>query len=160
MKGMSSGGHRTSTIPRPVGASRAITSPTPRSPSPSTFRVSRRGLSWLVGAVIVGAVIASLFVLPVKTWFRQQHQIEQKQTELAALSQANAALTNEIGRLNTPAGVESAAREELGFVRRGEIRISMLPTPAAPLTMPSGWPYDTFSRIIAMRQQAPAPTAP
>jgi len=161
---MSSGGHRTSTIPRPAGAARSATAPIERgTTSKEPRRPSRRpprGVSWLVGAIIVGAVVGSLFVLPVKTWFRQRSQIEQKKVELAALTDANGALTDEIGRLNTPAGVEAAAREELGFVKRGEIRITMLPAPAAPLTMPSGWPYDAFARIVSVRQQAPAPTAP
>jgi hypothetical protein len=160
MAGMSSGGHRTSTIPRPAGAARSATAPTVRSTKATGPRVSHRGLSWLIGAVIVGAVVASLFVLPVKTWFRQRSQIEQKQVELAALTDANGALGDEIGRLNTPAGIEAAAREELGFVKRGEIRLTMLPAPSAPLTMPSGWPYDAFARIVSVRQQTAAPTAP
>ncbi len=158
---MSSGGHRTSTIPRPAGAARASTAPTVRPTSAVRVpQLTRRTIAWMAGAVIVGAVIASLFVLPLKTWFRQRDEIDIKQAELATLTQANAGLADEIGRLNTPAGVEEAAREELGFVKRGEIRITVLPAPAAPLTMPGGWPYDTFGRIMELRKQGPAPTAP
>ena len=33
----------------------------------------------------------------------------------------------------------------------GEQRISVLTTPNAPLTLPTGWPYDAISQIVAVR---------
>jgi len=60
--------------------------------------------------------------------------------------------------LQTPEGIEEAAREEIGYVQRGEIRLTMLPAPPAPITMPSGWPYDTLAQIVAVRAtEASAP---
>ena len=49
--------------------------------------------------------------------------------ELAALDQANAELADEVSKLNTPEGIEEAAREEIGYVQRGEIRLTVLPEP-------------------------------
>ena len=53
--------------------------------------------------------------------------------------------------LQTPAGVEQAARQEIGYVKRGEIRLTVLTSPQAPITMPDGWPYDQIAQIVAAR---------
>ncbi len=169
---MSSGGHKTSAIPRPndatKDASRSSTAVLERRddtllgdftrPIDQSKRLVRgrgkRSVIALIAAVITAALIAALFVLPVKAWLRQQDDIDRKQTEIAALDQANAELTDEVNRLDTPAGVEEAAREEIGYVRRGEIRITVLDSPAAPLTLPSGWPYDALAQVLKVRQDA------
>lgn len=113
----------------------------------------RLGRSWLyaAGGLLLVAFAASLFVLPVQAWMRQRVDIDRKRTELDALERANAALGNEVDALATPEGIEEAAREEIGFVRRGEIRLTVLPLPEAPATLPSGWPYDAAARIVALR---------
>ena len=112
-----------------------------------------------VGAgVITAAFIAALFVLPVQAWLRQQNDLDQKDDQLSALQDANAELANEVQQLQTPEGIEQAAREEIGYVQQGEIRYTILPPPEAPATMPAGWPYDTFAKIIAVRSAAAAKT--
>ena len=58
----------------------------------------------------------------------------------------------------TPDGIKEAARQEVGYVGIGEQRISVLSTPDAPVTLPTGWPYDAIAQIIAVRA-APAPAA-
>jgi cell division protein FtsL len=173
---MSSGGHKTSAIPRPKDATRDATRDARRGntavlerredtllgdftrPIDVNKRLVRgrgkRTLIALIAAVITAALIAALFVLPVKAWLRQQSDIDRKQSEIAALDQANAELADEVNQLDTPAGIEEAAREEIGYVQRGEIRITMLPSPQAPLTMPSGWPYDTLAQVLQVRQDA------
>ena len=178
---MSSGGHKTSAIPRPKdaardatndastkGASRGSTAVLDRRddtllgdftrPIDQSKRLVRgrgkRSIIALIAAVITAALIAALFVLPVKAWLRQQDDIDRKQSEIAALDQANADLDDEVNRLDTPAGIEEAAREEIGYVRRGEIRITMLDSPEAPMTLPSGWPYDALSQVLIVRQAA------
>jgi cell division protein FtsB len=175
MGAMSAGGHKTSAIPRPADASKAGTRPTERrddtlfadftSPIPQEKRLVRgrgkRTVITLFAAVIFAALAAALFVLPVKAWLRQQDDIQRKQSEVAALDQANGQLSDEVNRLNTPEGIEEAAREEIGYVQRGEIRITVVGTPNAPVQLPGGWPYDEVAQIIAVRRQQPAaPTAP
>ncbi|MDO9174003.1 MAG: septum formation initiator family protein [Actinomycetota bacterium] len=162
---MSAGGHKTSAIPRPKDPTRAATRATER-PDDTKFADftrpiarekqlvrgrAKRGVIALAATVITAALVAALFVLPVKAWLRQQDDIDRKQKELAALEQANAELTNEVSRLQTPEGIEEAAREEIGYVQRGEIRLTVLPAPPAPVTMPSGWPYDVVAQIVSVR---------
>lgn len=165
---MSSGGHKTSAIPRPKDATQAATRATGRQDgthggalSDFTRPIARekqlvkgrakRGVIAIGAMVITAALVAALFVLPVKAWLRQRDDIAVKEKELSALDQANAELSDEVGRLQTPEGIEEAAREEIGYVQRGEIRLTMLPAPPAPITMPSGWPYDTVAQIVAVR---------
>jgi cell division protein FtsB len=173
---MSSGGHKTSAIPRPADPTRGSTRTLERSDDTRSSRSSRsndsvfsdftrpiarekqlvkgrgkRTLIAVAAAVITAALVVALFVLPVKAYLRQRTDIARKQRELSALDQANAELTAQVNRLNTPEGVEEAAREEIGYVHRGEIRLTVLPSPAAPVTMPSGWPYDAISAVIAIR---------
>lgn len=170
---MSAGGHKTSAIPRPADASRAATRPTERRddtmlsdftrPIDQSKRLVRgrgkRGVIALVAAVITAALVAALFVLPVKAWLRQQDDIDRKSRELAALEQANAELADEVNHLNTPAGIEEAAREEIGYVRQGEIRLTVLESPNAPVTMPGGWPYDAVAGMVGVRQAEVAAAA-
>jgi cell division protein FtsB len=168
---MSSGGHKTSAIPRPKDPTRAatraaqrpgnddtrfadFTRPIPREKQLVRGR-TKRGVIALAATVITAALVAALFVLPVQAWLRQQDDIERKQKELSVLQQANAELTNEVSRLQTAEGIEEAAREEIGYVQRGEIRLTVLPAPNAPITMPSGWPYDTMAQIVAVRAANP-----
>jgi cell division protein FtsB len=165
---MNSGGHKTSAIPRPKDATQAATRATDRPDHTHSGTLSdftrpiarekqlvkgraKRGIIALGAMVITAALVAALFVLPVKAWLRQRDDIAVKDKELSALDQANAELSDEVSRLQTPEGIEEAAREEIGYVQRGEIRLTMLPAPPAPITMPSGWPYDTVAQIVAVR---------
>lgn len=107
-------------------------------------------------AVITAAFIAALFVLPVQAWLRQQNDLDQKDDQLAALQGANVELAIEVQQLQTAEGIEQAAREEIGYVRQGEIRYTILPAPEAPTTLPGGWPYDTIAKIVAVRSAAAA----
>lgn len=105
-----------------------------------------------VAAVILVAIIGALFVIPVSSYLRQQDAIAVKKAEFAALEQVNAELADEVTRLQTPDGIAEAAREEIGYVRKGEIRLTVLPSPAAPLTLPGGWPYGAIAGAVAVQQ--------
>lgn len=165
-----SDGHRTTTIPRPeprLDIARAdntrFTSSLTKS-IPADKRLVKGRVKRLVFAlaalVIAAALMASLFVLPVKSWLQQRRDLAHKQEQLAVLNDANAQLAADINRLQTVDGVKEAARQEVGYVGLGEERISVLSTADAPLTLPSGWPYDTVTQIIAVRAAPPpAPAA-
>lgn len=214
---MSSGGHKTSAIPRPKAASRTRTQGVKRNGSNSAARPSSRPSATRPGAkagkraptkangkgnskgkaprkvaernddsrfadftrpipvekqlvrgggkrrvigiaagVITAAFVAALFVLPVQAWLRQQDDLERKDDQLAALQDANAQLANEVQQLQTPEGIEQAAREEIGYVQQGELRYTILPPPEAPVSLPLGWPYDTIAKIVAVRSAAAA----
>lgn len=158
-----SSGHKTSSIPRPKDPTRSaaragkddtrfgeFTRPIPREKQLVRGR-GKRTVVALLAMVVVAALVAALFVLPVKAWLRQQDDLERKQQELSSLQQANALLADEVARLQTPAGIEEAAREEIGYVQRGEIRLTVLPAPDAPITMPDGWPYDVVAQMVSVR---------
>jgi cell division protein FtsB len=165
-----SDGHRTSCIPRPRDATRAssvreadssrfgeFTRPIAKDKQLVKGRGKRLFFA-LVALVIAAALAASLFVLPVKSWLQQRDDLAKKQNQLAVLNAANAQLAADVTRLQTPEGIKEAARQEVGYVGVGEQRISVLSTPNAPLTLPTGWPYDAIAQIIAVRSAA-APAA-
>jgi cell division protein FtsB len=163
-----SDGHRTTSIQRRRGATRAhldretdasrfaeFTRPISKDKQLVKGRY-KRAVFALVAVVIAAALIASLFVLPVKSWLQQGDDLARKQNELAVLDNANAQLAGDVNRLQTPDGIKEAARQEVGFIGLGEQRISVLPTPNAPLTLPTGWPYDAITQIVAVRTAAAA----
>lgn len=199
---MSSGGHKTSAIPRPKVANRTRTHGQPKGkpkassqpkasgkpkassqpkgkapqaaegrddsrfadftrPIPVERQLVRGGgkrrIIAVGAAVITAAFVAALFVLPVQAWLRQQDDLDRKDEQLAAIRDANAELANEVLVLQTPDGIEQAAREEIGYVQQGEIRYTMLPAPPAPMTLPGGWPYNTITQIVAVRSAASTP---
>jgi cell division protein FtsB len=117
----------------------------------------RRNRSMLtIGALVVtAAIVAVLFVLPVRTWLEQRSDLAEKQRQLEVIATANDRLNSEVIRLQTEEGIKEAARDVIGYGEPGEVRISTSPPPPAPLTLPTGWPYDAVSQIIAVRVAAP-----
>jgi hypothetical protein len=128
---------------------------TPSSVCSRAFAAASSALFWLGGAVVMAAVVAALFVLPVRDWFAQDEALAEKRSELAVLEQTNAELAAANARLQTDDGVREAAREEIGYVMPGEQRQTVMPVPSAPATLPAGWPYDAISQIIAVQSTAP-----
>jgi cell division protein FtsB len=119
-----------------------------------------------VATLIVLAIGAALFVLPIKSWMKQRDQLSTRTDQLATLDAANNQLQTEVDRLQTDEGVKQAAREVIDYVEKGEQRITVMPVGAAPTTLPDGWPYNLVTKIIAIRQaeagvaNAPAPSTP
>ena len=56
---------------------------------------------------------------------------------------------------STPEGIEEAAREEIGYVRRGEIQLTVLPLPDTSSVLPGGWPFDAAAQILTLRSTTP-----
>lgn len=105
-----------------------------------------------VGAVaLVAAFVANLFFVPVSDFLEQRSVLAQKQAEFEALADANEQLQTEVSRMQTPAGVKEAAREQLGMTMPGEQRMKLLPSPALPTDLPNQWPYTIVSGILAVR---------
>lgn len=55
-----------------------------------------------------------------KPLYEQQRDVSRLERELDGLRERNAYLRRQVERLKTPAGVEEAARSNLGYVRPGE----------------------------------------
>ena len=138
-------------LTRPIAADRQLVTSRPK-----------RWLLTMAALGVVAALLLALFMLPVKTWIRQQSAIAEKKRQLEVLSAANEQLTRDVARLETPTGAQEAARSHLGLVAAGEQRISVLPDTGPPLPLPAGWPYDAVTQIITVRTTAvsAAPATP
>lgn len=127
-----------------------LTRPTPRHERLLPRRVGYVVLT-LGMILVIGSFANSFLVLPVKSWFGQRTEFEDRSAELDALQEATDRLQTEVDRLNTPEGVEDAARDELGFVMVGEDRRTVVGQASAPLDLPWGWPYDLVEQIVQVR---------
>lgn len=125
-------------------------------PIPIERRITKRRrttvLLGLVAVAIAGALAASLFVLPVQTWFSQEETLEQRQARLDQLESVNAELEAEVRRLRTDVGAREAAREQIGFAEIGEQRLTVMALPELPTQLPAGWPYDLVTQVIEVRR--------
>jgi len=135
-----------------------LTRPTPRQERLLPKRLGYAVLT-LAALLVVGSFANSFLVLPVKSWFGQRSEYDDRATELDALREATDRLQAEVDRLNTPQGVEDAARQELGFVMVGEDRRSVVADAQAPIDLPYGWPYDLVEQIVQVREVEAAATA-
>jgi cell division protein FtsB len=130
-------------------------------PIPVERRIVRRpklAIGAGIGAlVVIVAIAAAVFVLPIQTWFDQNESLDQRRAQLDELQRVNGQLAGEVEWLQTGEGAREAAREELGVVDIGERRSSFLPLPPLPGTLPDGWPYNITTRIMNARQAGPAP---
>ena len=127
-----------------------LTRPTPRSERIVPKFLGRAAL--LVGfLVVVFSFGNSFLVLPLTSWFGQRTEIDSRQAELDTIKKATDELQTEVDRLKTPEGIQDAAREELGFVVAGEARQQIVGDAAAPIDLPTGWPYDLVTQIISVK---------
>lgn len=76
---------------------------------------------------VVGLAVAACFAItcfslygPAQTYYHAVRQHDQQQAELAAVEARNAELQSTVDYLQTEAGIEQSARDELGWVRDGE----------------------------------------
>ena len=109
----------------------------------------------LVALFVAAAIGAALFGLPVRTWFGQDDQIRQLQSELGELESVNADLQDEVDRLLTDAGTAEAARDPRP--RRTWRRPSDRRRFAGAADGPARWlaVRRAVERIIALRAEAP-----
>ena len=157
-------GPRTSKLRRPRdGDSSALRRPAPdasgrtsRDDTPPFGR--RRHGRFAVGAVavmVVGALVAALFVLPVKAWLGQRAALADSEKQLDTIWAENKRLEGVYDELQTDAVVEEQAREQFGLIKPGELALSVLPAPPAT-ALPAGWPYDQVQRILLIRSGSPS----
>jgi cell division protein FtsB len=164
------GAHRSSTIPRPrVPGEPSRANPRPPSgplirPEPGddtrlVLRRRNRRMLGVGGALIAISLAAAVLVLPVRAWLDQRSELAERKRQLAALEQANSDIEAQNQQLGSAEGVETAARDELGYVRAGETITPVLPLPAAPAQFPDGWPYTAVVGIVSARTKAAAAAA-
>ena len=126
---------------------------------PREARITGRGRTTVVLGALAGVVvltlIASLAVIPWRTYGEQGDRIDELADQLARLEAVNADLSAEVQRLRTDDGVREAARDELGYVADGEDRETVMDAPPLPTDLPNGWPYGVMADIIAARTPSP-----
>ena len=150
---------KTTSIPRPAGVKAADDGRSRLGdftrPIPVEKRISRRPrvamFTGLFALGIVAAIAFAVFVLPIGTWREQDVDLEQRQAQLEELQRVNNELEAETLRLDTADGIREAAREDYGFVERGEERATVLPFPPLPTELPDGWPYNVVTEIVDAR---------
>jgi hypothetical protein len=86
-----------------------------------------------VGSVAVAGVLIYA-VFPVRTYLDQRAATRRAQEQIEVISEQNARLEEQVGRLDTDEEVERIAREQYGLVRPGEEPYGMLPAPQATTT--------------------------
>lgn len=78
-----------------------------------------RPLKVILYAALIGLLSAS-YVTPVQDIMAGRARISEHEADLGSLKEDNAARERLIEELNTPEGVERAARERYGMVKPGE----------------------------------------
>ena len=89
-----------------------------------------------VSLVVVGTAITSVIVLPLQSYLGQGDEVARLETELERMTAINDDLQAEVNRLRTDAGIEEAARDQLGYVSDGDERETICHSPTCHLTSP------------------------
>ncbi len=165
-------GSKTSSIPRATSRQKQPTTSRRKTeiqlsdltrPTPRSERLIPRFFGRFILVIGVALVLISFgnsfVLLPAQSWLGQKDEISFRQEELEVIKRATDQLQIEIDQLQTPRGIEQAARSELGYVMDGEKRQVLVGTAAAPLDLPGGWPYDLVSSIMTVKS-AEAETSP
>jgi cell division protein FtsB len=154
--GPHTGRPRSTTVSRrQTGAIRRPADPSPTSISrddtpPFGRRRHGRLAVGTVAVLVVGALIAALFVLPVRAWLNQRQALAESHKQLDVIWAENKRLEKLYDELQSDAVVEQQARQQFGLVKKGERPLSILPAPPAT-ALPTGWPYDQVQRILVLR---------
>ena len=121
------------------------------------LRPRRRLPRWLVWTATFTAVlagIASLLIVPTRTWLNQRAQYQVSHHKLDAVQKANAQLNARIEALQTDEELERLARERYNLVKAGDQVLAVLPSPA-PNPLPPVWPYTLLADLISLRLTHP-----
>lgn len=93
--------------------------------------------------IFVGVVVA--FGTSTLEVYRLEREAAELEWTKHQLQEQNALLHEEIKQLYTPAYIEKIAREQLGWVKPGEIALLIVHPPAAPATAPAPRPAEHMS---------------
>ncbi len=93
---------------------------------------------------VVVLVVVGYAVLPTRSWLAQRGEIDQLESDIAAMEESNAALQARAESLKTLVEVERIARADLGLVRPGEEVYAVLPAAPEPVRIPPSWPFSAL----------------
>jgi hypothetical protein len=115
-------------------------------------RVRRLGIPLITLGVV--AIIVTLLVLPLRTWFTQRDLLREREAQYALFEDINDALQDEVDSLQTPTGLQQAIRSQLGYLLPNERRVPLLAQPDAPIDLPARWPHTLVAGILDVRRDA------
>jgi len=118
---------------------RRVTSSTEREVSPRRARARRILLPAFL--VVVTAAVLVVGVLPTRTYLDKRAEVGAAELQLAELEQSNTQAQAQAERLDTDAEIERVARRDYGMANPGEEIYVVLPPPAEPVEIPTGWPF-------------------
>lgn len=104
-----------------------------------------------VGLVMLFALVASLFVFPVRTWLNQRDMLAERQAEYAAYEDIVENLQDQVTYLQSPQGLRDAIRTQLGYLAPDEKRVPLMEAPELSATFPERWPYTIVSTMMLVR---------
>jgi cell division protein FtsL len=87
-----------------------------------------------IGVLVLVAVLGWSMYPALRVQYQAQRQYAGLQAEYTSLKHRNDALRAQVADLKTPAGVERAARESLGYAKRGEHVYVVMPSQASSAT--------------------------
>ena len=97
------------------------------------------------------ALVASLFVFPVRTWLHQRNLLADRQAEYAAYEDIVENLQDQVNYLQSPAGLRDAIRTQLGYLAPDEKRVPLMEAPELSAAFPERWPYTIVSTMMLVR---------
>lgn len=104
-----------------------------------------------VGMIMLFALVASLFVFPVRTWLHQRNLLAERRAEYAAYEDIVENLQDQVNYLQSPAGLRDAIRTQLGYLAPDEKRVPLMEAPELSATFPERWPYTIVSTMMLVR---------
>ena len=110
---------------------------------------SRRRLAGGLVATILLVGILFVGVFPTRTYLAQRAATHSSEAQLAQVRKDRAAVEAERDKLKSDAELERRAREDFGYVKKGEESYNILPKPTEPLGLPDGWPFTDVERAVA-----------
>ena len=104
-----------------------------------------------VGLIMLFALVASLFVFPVRTWLNQRDLLAERQAEYAAYEDIVENLQDQVTYLQSPQGLRDAIRTQLGYLAPDEKRVPLMEAPELSASFPERWPYTIVSTMMLVR---------
>ncbi|MBS1837984.1 MAG: septum formation initiator family protein [Actinobacteria bacterium] len=99
--------------------------------------------------VLTIVVVTVLFVaLPMRSYLRQQGDLDAARSELRRIEQDNDRLDARKQDLSSPDEVARIARRDYGLVHVGDESYSVLPPSTAGIVLPRAWPFDQIQSAV------------
>ena len=98
----------------------------PKTARPRSGPVRRRPVVRMSRGIIVAVIVAAMtlaiwgFYPVARVQYREEREKARLEAELKGLQERNTRLKKAVARLRTPEGVEDLARQNLGYVKKGE----------------------------------------